>query len=113
MWCSTATPWAASWGGWEDDSVGGFDGAAAVDEFGVDAAVFGGADGQAEVLSGFAVVGGVGVVADEDSVADGDAVFGEDSGERGDGRCVGFGLPGLQWVRCRGRRRCWWRWCRW
>ncbi len=47
--------------GWrrEDDLVGGFDGAAAVDEFGVDAAVFGGAEGgQADVLSGFAVVGG-------------------------------------------------------
>jgi hypothetical protein len=79
----------------EDYAVGGFYGAAAVDEFGVDAAVFSGAEGQADVLSGFAVVGGVGVVADEDPVADGDAVLGKDPGECGNGGCVRLGLPWL------------------
>lgn len=52
----------------------------------------GGADGQADVVAGFAVVGGVRVVRDKDSVADVDAVFGEDSCERGDGGRVRFGL---------------------
>ncbi len=37
---------------WEDDAVGGFDGAAAVDEFGVDVAVFGGAEAD---VGGFAL----------------------------------------------------------
>ncbi len=40
----------------EDDSVGGLDGAAAVDEVGVDSAVLSGAEGgQIDVLAGFAV----------------------------------------------------------
>ncbi|WP_350224984.1 hypothetical protein [Arthrobacter sp. efr-133-TYG-120] len=44
-------------GGWEGDAVGGFDEAAAVDEFGVDGAGLGGADGQGEACAGFVVVG--------------------------------------------------------
>jgi hypothetical protein len=34
-------------------------------------------------------------VADEEAVADGNALFGEDSGERGDGAGLRSGLPGL------------------
>jgi hypothetical protein len=71
--------------GREGDPVGGFDGAAAVDEFGVDRAGLGGADGQGEAGAGVAVGGGEGFVSDEESVADGEALFGENSGERGDG----------------------------
>ena len=77
----------------EDDPVGGFYGAAAVNELGVDAAVFSGADGQADISPGLAVVGGVSFVADEDPVTDGDAVSGEYSCECGDGGCVRFRLP--------------------
>jgi hypothetical protein len=39
-------------GGWEVDPVGGFDEAAAVDEFGVDRAGLGGIDGQARFVPG-------------------------------------------------------------
>ena len=81
----------------KNDAVCGFDGAAAIDELGVDSAVFSGAEGQSDVLSGVAVVGGVGVVTDEDPVAEGDAVFGEDSGKGGDGGRVRFGLAGFAW----------------
>ena len=80
---------------WEDDLVGGFDGAASVDEFGVDAAVFSGAVRQADVLSGLAVIGGVGVIADEDAVSDGDAVFCQDSCECCNGGRVRLGLAGF------------------
>jgi hypothetical protein len=47
-------------GGGERDVVGGVDEAAAVDEFGVDRAGLGGADGKGEAGAGFAVVGGEG-----------------------------------------------------
>jgi hypothetical protein len=82
-------------GGGEGDVVGGLDEVAAVDDFGVDCAGLGGADGQGEAGAGFVVVGGEGFVADEESVPDGDALFGEDSGERGDGAGIRFGLSVL------------------
>jgi hypothetical protein len=81
---------------WEGDPVGGFDDeAAAVDEFGVDCAGLGGADGQGEAGAGVAVVGGEGFVSDEESVPDGDALFGENPGESGDGAGLGSGLSVL------------------
>lgn len=82
-------------GRWEDDLVGWFDGAAAVNELRVDAAVLGGADGKTDVLVGLAVIGGVGVVVDENPVADGNAVFREHSRERRDGRCIWLRLSWL------------------
>lgn len=82
-------------GGWEGDAVGGIEVAAAVDEFGVDCAGLGGVDGQGEAGAGFAVVGGKCFVADEESVPDGDALFGEDTGERGDGAGLRPGLSGV------------------
>ena len=75
--------------------VGGFDEAAAVDEFSVDRTGPGGADGQGEARAGFVVVGGEGFVSDEESVPDGDASFGEDPGKRGDGAGIQFGLSVL------------------
>lgn len=81
--------------GWDGDPVRGFDEAAAIDEFGVDRTGLGRADGQGEAGAWFVVVRGEGFASDEESVADGDAVFGEDAGERGDGGCMRFGLPGL------------------
>jgi len=81
--------------GGERNAVGGLDSAAAVDEFGVDGAGLGVADGQSEAGARFAVVGGEGFVSDEEAVADGDALFGEDTGERGDGSSLRFGLTGL------------------
>lgn len=44
-------------GGRERDAVGGFEEAAAAEEFGVDRAGLGGAGGQGEAGAGFAVVG--------------------------------------------------------
>lgn len=49
-------------------------------------------------MAGFVVVGGEGVVSDEEPVADGHALFGEDSGEGGDGAGVGFGMSGFAGV---------------
>jgi hypothetical protein len=80
----------------ERDAVGGFEEAAAVDELGVDRAGLGGTDGKGEPGAGFAVVGGEGFVSDEESVPDGDALFGEYSGERGDGAGLGLVCPGWQ-----------------
>lgn len=71
-------------GGWEGDPGGGFNKAAAVDEFGIDRAGLGGADGQGKAGAGFAVVGGEGFVADEESVPDGDALFREHTGQSRD-----------------------------
>ena len=79
----------------EGDPVGGFDEAAAVDEFGVDDAGLGGAEGQGEAGAGFAVIGGEGLVSDEESVPDGNALFGEHAGERGDGAGMRPGLAVL------------------
>jgi hypothetical protein len=81
--------------GGKGDFVSGLDGAAAVNEFGVDGAGLGVADGQGEARTGFAVVGGEGVVSDEEAVADADALCGEDSSESGDGACMGLGLSEL------------------
>nr|WP_286139032.1 hypothetical protein [Arthrobacter sp. OV608] len=101
-------------GGGEGDPVGGFDVAAAVDEFGVDGAGLGGVDGQGEAGAGFAVIGGEGFVSDEESVPDGDALFGKDTGESGDW-CRPAAWPAqaglVRW--CRQRRGWMWRWCRW
>jgi len=61
--------------------------------------------GRGEVGAGAAVVGGGGLVSDEEAVPDGDALPGEDSGERGDAAGVGVGLSGVGWFRwCRRRR---------
>lgn len=96
MWSLTAAAFAAVVAGrWKSDVICGFDEAAAVDEFGVDRAGIGGADGKGEAGAGFTVVGGEGVVSDEEAVSDGDALFCEDSGERRDGAGLRPGLPGL------------------
>lgn len=60
---------------WQGDLVGGRDGAAALDEFGVDLAARGGAERPVDVLAALRVVGGVGVVADEYPVENGGLVF--------------------------------------
>lgn len=83
-------------GCWQGDAVGGLDVAAAVDEFRVDGAGLGRADGQGEIGPRYAlVVGGEGCISDEEAVPNGDALFGENAGERGDGGGVGFGRPQL------------------
>lgn len=79
----------------EGDPIGGFDEAAAVDEFGVDRAGLGGADGKGEAGAGFTVVGGEGFVADEEAIADSDSLFGEDPGERRDSSRLRPGLAVL------------------
>jgi hypothetical protein len=82
-------------GCWEGDAVGGFDVAAAVDEFGVDGAGLRGVDGQGETGAEFAVIGGERCVPYEEAVPDGDALFGENAGQRGDGGGLWFGRPVL------------------
>ncbi|BCW44919.1 hypothetical protein StoSoilB5_21030 [Arthrobacter sp. StoSoilB5] len=70
---------------WESYPVGRFDGAAAVDEFGVEVTVFGGADRNPNAVTGRRVVRGVSGVGDVDAVTDGDTFLGEDAGEGRDG----------------------------
>jgi len=81
--------------GWQGDAVAGFNNAAAVDELGVDRAGLGGADGQGKAGAGFAVVGGEGFVADEQSVPNSDALFREHTGQGRDRAGIRSGLSGL------------------
>jgi hypothetical protein len=80
-------------GGRKRDALGRRDGAAAVDEFGIDLAGLGSFQRQCQSVLGIAVVRGNGVVSDEEPVADGHSEFGQGAGQCCDGCCVRLGPP--------------------